>query len=274
LRAWYIREQRHLCGPDYMEADLYEIAPTEHKACRRKKREQATSLAQMAYNNMQAGRYFVQLVATNVTSDWVHLSLTYDNDHHPAPDDEAAVDRDLANYLRRCARHAKKKLDAPLQWLAVVGYAMRTDGGKPGRHHIHLLIGPCGLSRDELEALWGKGYTHSDRVQLDHGSAEGLARYLLHHKYKKRRWRQSRGLEKPKRPAPNDTKWSRKRFDEAGTLYVDDRAFWEKQYPGYTLNRCEIHITGSGTKHLVVKLRRKDWGKPALKPRRRMKNQP
>lgn len=269
-RGFYIREQRHICGDNYAEVDLYEISPQEHTASRRRKREQATSLAQMAYNNMQAGRYFIQLVATNVTSDWVHLSLTYDNDHHPAPDDEAAADRDLTNYLRRVARACKKKQCPPPQWLAVQGYALRTDDGKAGRHHAHLLLSPCGLSRDELEGLWGKGLTRSERVQLDHGSAEGLARYLLHHKYKKRRWRQSRGLKKPVRPCPNDTRWSRKRLDEAATLYIDDAAFWAKQYPSYTLTACELHITGSGTKHLIVKLHREPQGKP----RRRVKNQP
>lgn len=273
-RAFYIREQRHICGPRYMEADLYEIAPAEHKASSRKKREQATSLAQMSYNNMRAGRYFIQLVAANVTAEWVHLSLTYDNAHHPAAENEQAVDKDLTNYLRRVVRACKKKQRPAPPWLAVIGYAARTDSGEPGRHHMHLLLGPCGLSRDELEQLWGRGLARSERVQLDHGSAEGLARYLLHHKHKKRRWRQSRGLKKPVRPRPNDTRWSRRRLDEAATLYIDDREFWAKQYPGYTLSACELHITGSGTKHLVVKLYRTQPVNADSRARRGVRNQP
>ena len=56
-------------------------------------------------------------------------------------------------------------------------------------------------------------------------------------------------MEKPKTPPPNDTKWSRKKFEQAATLYIDDAAFWERQYPGYTLNRVETTVSNSGQRH-------------------------
>lgn len=274
MRAWYIREQKHICGKSYeearyMEVDLFETTAKEHTASTRRKRELATSLAMQSYNNARAGRYFIQLVATNATEDWVWLHLTYNKENLPAPEDEEQVDRDRRNFLRRVDRASRKRGYSGIKYIGVTGYALRTDGGKPQRHHIHLFLGPCGLSRDELEKLWGKGRTRAERVQLDNGSAEGAAHYALHHIPRKKRWFQSRGLDKPKRPAPNDTKWSRKRLEEAATQYVDDREFWERKYPGYTLTVCEVYITGNSTKHLVVKMHRKD-----TPVRRRVRNQP
>ena len=36
--------------------------------------------------------------------------------------------------------------------------------------------------------------------------------------------------------------------------------FWEKMYPGYTLHYCEPIITGNNTRHLIVRLYRKETG--------------
>ena len=96
-------------------------------------------------------------------------------------------------------------------------------------------------------------------VKVDHdltcSSFERLTTYMTKARARIRRWRQSQGLQKPKTPRPNDTRWSRKRFDEAFAL-PDDREYWEKKiHPGYTLRECEQHITGNNTKHLIVKLK-------------------
>lgn len=37
-------------------------------------------------------------------------------------------------------------------------------------------------------------------------------------------------------------------------------AFWERMYPGYTLHYCEPIITGNNTRHLIVRLYRKETG--------------
>ena len=55
MRAWYIREQRHILGTsDYAEVDLFETTDKEHTASTRRKRELATSIAQQKYNDMKA----------------------------------------------------------------------------------------------------------------------------------------------------------------------------------------------------------------------------
>lgn len=39
-------------------------------------------------------------------------------------------------------------------------------------------------------------------------------------------------------------------------MYIDDAAFWEQKYPGYTLNRVETKVSNAGQRHTVVILRR------------------
>lgn len=80
------------------------------------------------------------------------------------------------------------------------------------------------------------------------------------------------GIEKPKTPPPNDTKWSRKKLDEASTLYIDDVAYWERKYPGYTLNRVETRVSNAGWRHTTVIMRRAEcWhGTPGRKVTPRM----
>lgn len=113
--------------------------------------------------------------------------------------------------------------------------------------------------------------TRGEYLDVDHGSVESLVRYISKNKRCARSWRQSRGLEKPKTPPPNDSKWSRRKLDEASTLYIDDTEFWEKKYPGYTLNRVETKVSDGGMRHTIVILRRAEcWhGRGNIKQTRR-----
>ena len=128
-----------------------------------------------------------------------------------------------------------------------------------------------------LEELWsvnGKriGLTRGEYLDVDHGSVESLVRYISKNKRCARSWRQSRGLEKPKTPPPNDSKWSRRKLDEASTMYIDDTEFWEKKYPGYTLNRVETRVSNAGWRHTTVIMRRAECrnGTPGRKVTPRM----
>ena len=57
---------------------------------------------------------------------------------------------------------------------------------------------------------------------------------------------------KPVTPRPNDSKWSKRRFEEASTMYIDDKGYWEKLYPGYRLERVETTVSDMGHRHTVV----------------------
>ena len=260
---WY-REQKHICGKSYdtapyMEVDLYAVSAAKHHSSRRAKRKEATTMAQQTYNDKRAKRYHVQLVNTNFGKKDYSWTGTYTDENLPGNPEQA--DRDWSNFIKRvyrwCDRHGVQRP----KWVEATEYATeQPDGSVVGRHHHHAIIQHTeGLSRDTLEELWGKGLARCEKLMVDHGSVEGLVRYICKNRRCARSWRQSRGLEKPKTPAPNDSKWSRKKLEEASTLYIDDREYWEKLYPGYTLNRVETAVSAAGYRHTLVLLRRAEF---------------
>lgn len=270
----YVREQKHICGKDYataqyMEVDVFEIIEAQHKASARAKKELATSLVKDKYNEEARRRYLGQLIATNFgPGDW-SITQTYNDENLPAAGDLERADKDFSNFIKRLYRYCDKRGIEHPKWLCVTEYQTLDEAGKPlGRHHHHVIMSRQeGLTRETLESLWGKGRTRCEPLEFEHGNAEGLAKYITKNRRCKRNWRQSRGLESPKTPRPNDSRWSRKKLEDAFKNCLEDGAFWEKKFPGYRLHRCESNLTGSGTMHLVVKMYRDD------RPRKR-RNRP
>lgn len=282
MKSIYWREQKHICGRDYdtapyMEVDLYPVTPAKHKASARAKKKEASSLAQQRYNENRAKRYHVQLANTNFHRGDFSWTGTYDDDHLPAPGDKKRADKDATNFIKRVYRWCDKHGVKHPKWMLATEYTtVEPDGSIVGRHHHHAIIEHTeGLTRDVLEDLWSDqagrrfGLTRCEYLDIDHGSVESLVKYISKNKRCARSWRQSRGLEKPKTPPPNDSKWSRKKLEDASTLYIDDAAFWEKQYPGYTLNRVETSVTDEGMRHTVVILRRAECWHGGGKKRKR-----
>jgi hypothetical protein len=277
----YIREQKHICGDSYdtagyMEVDIYPVTDQQHRGSRAARKKEATSLAQQTYNESRAKRYHVQLVNTNFKEGDYSWTGTYDDDHLPDPEDTKQVDKDFGNYVKRIYRWCRKNGVQRPKWVMVAEYATKQDDGTfLGRHHIHAIFEHTdGLTRDVMEELWADrkgnriGMVRCDRLQMEHGSAEGLVKYISKNRRCARHWRQSRDLKKPVTPRPSDSKWSRKRFIEASTLYVDDREFWEKKFPGYTLNRVETKVNDSGHRHTLVIMRRRDGKRGAGRSRK------
>lgn len=242
MKRSYIREQRHVCGAQYMEVDIYPITVREHTASTRAKKKKASDEVRCSLNSENARRHLRQLVNTNFTRRDLHVTLTYDDEHLPQTDEAAA--RDLRNWLDRVARRCKKKNLTPPRYIGVTEHAAPQSGRRGVRYHHHVILS-CSLGRDELEALWhagrGKkrmermGTANADRLQLDKGSLEALCNYLLKYPNRKRRWTQSRGLKQPIRPRPNDTRYTRRGVERIVRTTAHDPAFWQKQYPGFFL---------------------------------------
>ena len=287
MKSIYWREQKHICGKDYdtapyMEVDLYPVTPAKHKAGTRAKKKEASSLAQQRYNERRAKRYHVQLANTNFHKGDFSWTGTYDDKHLPAPGDKARADKDFTNFIKRVYRWCDKNGVNHPRWMMATEYTtVEPDGKAVGRHHHHAIIEHTeGLTRDVLEMIWSAddtgpvrgmsmGMARCEYLDIDHGSVESLVKYISKNKRCARSWRQSRGLEKPKTPPPNDSRWSRKKVEDASTLYIDDAAYWEKQYPGYTLNRVETTVSDAGMRHTVVILRRAEaWHGGAGKRKR------
>lgn len=261
-RCRFVREQRHVCGDNYMEIDLYPISEREKGASLSAKRRQASSRIQQNLNARNARRYFIQLLNANFTESDIHWTGTYDDAH--LPDSIEQADHDLELFLRRVRSQSRKRgLPAP-RFIAVTEWREEGDGLPAVRVHHHVVLS-CGLSRDELERLWyrGKdkerlGITNADRLQFDRESLERLANYLTKYTNRKRRWRQSRGLEKPQRPRPNDGKYTRRQLERlvtSGTVF--DSEFWRRKYQGWEINDI-TPIQNDVTKEwsIYLKLRR------------------
>ena len=261
-RCRFVREQRHVCGDNYMEIDLYPISEREKGASLSAKRRQASSRIQQNLNARNARRYFIQLLNANFTESDIHWTGTYDDAH--LPDSIEQADHDLELFLRRVRSQSRKRgLPAP-RFIAVTEWREEGDGLPAVRVHHHVVLS-CGLSRDELERLWyrGKdkerlGITNADRLQFDRESLERLANYLTKYTNRKRRWRQSRGLEKPQRPRPNDGKYTRRQLERLVTSgAVLDSEFWRRKYQGWEINDI-TPIQNDVTKEwsIYLKLRR------------------
>ena len=264
-KSVFYREQKHICGKDYntagyMEVDLYPVTPEQHRAGSRAKKKEATSLAQQTYNDRRAKRYHVQLVNTNFGKGDFSWTGTYNDAHLPEPEGRERADKDWTNFMKRVYRWCDRNgVERPL-WIMATEYStIQGDGSVVGRHHHHAIIKHTkGLTRDVLEELWRDrngesiGLCRCEYLEVEHGSVESLVQYISKNKRCDRSWRQSRGLEKPKTPRPNDTKWNKKKLHDASTLYIDDRGYWEKQYPGFTLDRVETKVSDSGARHTTV----------------------
>ena len=92
-RCRFVREQRHVCGDNYMEIDLYPISEREKGASLSAKRRQASSRIQQNLNARNARRYFIQLLNANFTESDIHWTGTYDDAH--LPDSIEQADHDL-----------------------------------------------------------------------------------------------------------------------------------------------------------------------------------
>lgn len=259
MKKRFVRERRYVCGERYMEVDVYPLTERVAASGRRRK-EQDTGLVQQNLNAKHARRYLRQLLAANFDERDLHLTLTYGDELLPEDADQAG--RDMTLYLRRVRyRCAKLGLAAPA-YVAVTEWREEdpAEGQKAVRYHHHLIL-RCALGRDELEALWTRdgerlGRCNADRLQPDKGALTALAEYITKYANRKRRWRQSRGLRKPKTPRPADGKWTRRKVERAvksGAVY--DAAFWRGRFPGWELAEADPvynDVTGEWSVYIAL----------------------
>lgn len=217
-------------------------------------RKALTAPKQANLNDRRAWIYFQRLVDMNFGIGDYHLTLTYDNAHLPASPEEAKKDYD--RFLER-AKKLYKKHGIKFECIMVMSYS----SGKTGditRLHFHIIL-RGGVDRTEVEHLWraadkpgrakpghekerrgeALGYANCDRLQPDGNGLAALMAYLKKQPREgiARRWYATLGLKKPVAYAPNDDKYSiadlkKIATDNADMPRVD---FWEKRYPGWTL---------------------------------------
>jgi len=208
-----------------LEIEIYPIFGREASGRARAARQNVTPEAMRKLNEERSRRRVVQLADANFTDRDIHLTLTY----RQAPKYDQAL-KDVKNFLRTVKRKREQRGMDPLKYI----YAIEgDDDGTRERIHVHMLMNG-GIDREELEAIWARGYANADRLQPNEFGLEAIARYITKQQKNRRRWCCSRNLKKPKQRT-SDTKVSNARVKRlALDLPNTAKGIMEKLYPGYT----------------------------------------
>lgn len=235
-----IREKTYYCQgtseskkPDYIEIDLFPFYELKYKPARGG-RKNTTTPKQKRLNDKKSRRYFRLLAKSNFGQHDYHLTLSYTDEFLPGTVKDA--EKEVQLFIRRLKRVYQKE-NKKLKYIYIT-----EEGAEKGRLHHHLLINAeAGVSRDQIEDVWGKGYANSKRIQLEHGGIDGLVCYLSKDPKGRKRYTSSRNLIKPQESV-SDTKTSRKKFQQL-TLWPEDcedmQKHFEQEHPEYKLVNVE-----------------------------------
>lgn len=242
------REKKVYSGK-MLEVEIYPISLLEKKQPRRKK-EKLSPPKQKNLNEKNAKKHLIRLINTNFTDEDLAVHLTYDNKNYPRSEEEAR--KDMANFIRRIKYYRKKNGLPELKYIAVIEYR-ESERGKQIRLHHHAIMND--MDRDVVEELWGKGRANADRLKADEYGYEGLARYISKDPKGSKRWTQSKNLKQPTVKV-NDHKYSKRKIEQISNS-PEDRQLFEKLYPGYILNDCEVQVNdiNAGT-YIYIKMRK------------------
>lgn len=163
----------------------------------------------------------------------------------PTDDDEAR--KVLKNFIARIKRLIRRRGGNPQEFKYI--YVIETTreprdddfNALPARYHYHMIISALGiLTAEELQALWPLGYTKAEPLDFRFNGLDGLCTYITKQRKFSRRWAHSKNLDEPE-IKDSDRKLSRRRAAQiAADVQASPREIFEKLYPGYTLESCEV----------------------------------
>ena len=209
-----------------LEVEIFPIFGREKAAKARAARRNMTPEAVQRNNEERSKRYLIQLLDANFDERDIHLTLTYKGT--PPKYEEAQAD--VKNFLRAVKRRREKSGLDPLKYVYTIE---GNEDGTRERIHIHMVMNG-GISREEIEEIWGKGYANADNLQPDENGLEALARYITKQQKNRRKWARSRNLVKPKQRT-SDSKVSNARVKRLATDFPNSaKEIMEKLFPGYS----------------------------------------
>lgn len=227
------RTKTTTAGPR-LEAEVYPMFGREQERRARAARKNLTPDKMQRLNLERAKRHFIQLIDANFTEKDIHLTLTY----REAPDYERAQ-KDVRNFLLKVKRIRKRR---ELPELKYAGTIEGNEEGNLKRIHVHLLMND-GISREELEQIWAKGWANADRLRTNESGLEAVARYIIKQQRNKRKWFASRNLVQPK-SRTSDSKISNRRVKTIAHDFNNEaKQIMEKIYPGYVFVKANVYYS-------------------------------
>lgn len=252
----FTREKKFSAGKGrYLEVDWFPYTDKQEQAARlpRAKREKVQLPKIKNLNDKYSRRMVRLLIEGNFSENDYHTTLTFSEN---VTDDRAK--KDFRNYIRRL-KNAYSKKNIELKYLYVAEH-----GTQRGRIHYHVILN-AGLSRDEIENLWGKhkGFVNTDRLRADEsGTFAALEKYIMksqsQNRARTRVWNCSRNLKRPTLTT-NDNSISRRRVTKAfrSRNYDELHQYIESVYSGYKLVSGNVQVNEvTGLLYAWFRLRR------------------
>lgn len=168
----------------------------------------------------------------------------------PMDDDEAR--RKIRRLLERLKRRVKKKGGDVEKFRYLYEIETTCEPREeeidplPPHYHAHMVISSCGvLTIEDVNELWGYGYTHAQRVDMRYDGFKGFAKYITKKAQKKRRgrslrWAHSKNLKKPVEKRSNRKISRRRAALIARDVRANGREILERIYPDYRLEEVEV----------------------------------
>ena len=218
-----------------LEVEIYPIFGRENSGRLRAAKHNLTPEAVQRNNEERSRRKLIQLIDANFTEKDYHVTLTYAG----TPPAYEKARADVKNFLRAVKR---KREQRGLDELKYVYTIEDEQDGKRKRIHIHAIMNG-GISREELERIWGRGYANVDNLQPDENGLEAIARYITKQQKNRRKWARSRNLTQPK-VRTSDTKVSNARVRRLAVDFPNSaKEIMEKLYPQYTHTRTIMRFS-------------------------------
>ena len=218
-----------------LEVEIYPIFGRENSGRLRAAKKNLTPEAVQRNNEERSRRKLIQLIDANFTEKDYHVTLTYAGQ----PPEYEKARADVKNFLRAVKR---KREQRGLDELKYVYTIEDEQDGKRKRIHIHAIMNG-GISREELEQIWGQGYANADNLQPDENGLEAIARYITKQQKNRRKWARSRNLKMPK-VRTSDTKVSNARVRRLAVDFPNSaKEIMEKLYPNYTHTRTIMRFS-------------------------------
>ena len=212
-----------------LEVEIYPIFGRESTGRLRAAKKNLTPEAVQRNNEERSRRKLIQLIDANFTEKDYHVTLTYAG--NPPAYEKARAD--VKNFLRALKRRREQR---SLEELKYVYTIEDEQDGKKKRIHIHAILNG-GISREEIEQIWERGYANVDNLQPDENGLEAIARYITKQQKNRRKWARSRNLKLPK-VRTSDTKVSNARVRRLAVDFPNQaKEIMEKLFPKYTFTK-------------------------------------